>query len=153
MLKNKSFPKIFRFLGKKVLWFLGIVAIVAALNLCFQIAIQGMWLLGIPETEQIQSVTVSYPSVSEENLELTDIPGIELCVDMTGFLKYRLFQKADSTDTPLVTITYHLADGSALEVAASKTSVFYRGRQYVLKDDNTFANVVEGIFFPYVNAE
>lgn len=107
----------------------------------------GMYLLGIPKTEEVSSVTLSYPDVSEDVKAVTDREKIELTVKLTGFLKYSLFQKADTGGEPLITITYSMADGKTVNVSANRETVWWKGKAYQLKEPEIFINLTEGIFF------
>ena len=112
---------------KSVLRLLGQMAIVAAVLIGFQVVTDGMWLFGLPELDQVESVSIAYPQVTEEVKTVTGKEDKELALKLTGFLKYNLFQKAEDGQQPLITITYHL--------------------QYALKDPDIFVNLTEGIFF------
>lgn len=119
----------------------------ALVNLGINVGMEGMWLFGIPKAEDVISVTIKYPSLTDEVKEITDREEIELCVNMSGFLKYRPFANTEGKDRPLITFYYHLDNGDQVEVSANATAVFYNGKKHILKDDNTFVNVVEGIFY------
>ena len=96
---------------KSVLRLLGQMAIVAAVLIGFQVVTDGMWLFGLPELDQVESVSIAYPQVTEEIKTVTGAEDKELALKLTGFLKYNLFQQAESGQQPLITITYHLQDG------------------------------------------
>ena len=93
---------------KSVLRLLGQMAIVAAVLIGFQVVTDGMWLFGLPELDQVESVSIAYPQVTEEVKTVTGAEDKELALKLTGFLKYNLFQKAEDGQQPLITITYHL---------------------------------------------
>lgn len=132
---------------KSILSMLCLVIVMTAINTIIQVSIEGMWLLGIPRAEDVTSVTIKYPSVTEEQLEITDREQIETCVHLSGFLKYKPFVNADEEDTPLITVYYHLTNGNQVEVSANTVAVFYNGKRHVLKDDNSFVKFVEVLFF------
>lgn len=132
---------------KIVISFILPVLLSTVLFLCISIAKDGMYLIGIPEIDEVQKVTISYPSASDQIKEITDDEYIELAVKLTGFLKYSLFERADGNEKPMITITYFTSDGSEISVLANRETVWWKGKAYVLKDDETFINLTEGIFF------
>jgi len=77
--------------------------------------------------------------------EITAEDEIELCVNMSGLLRYRPFTAAEGE--PLITVCYHLNNGDRVEVSANETTVLYKGKKHALKNDKTFINVTEDIFF------
>lgn len=109
-------------------------AIIMVLN----VAKEGMWLFGIPKPEDVTSVTIKYPSITEEQLEITDREQIDTCVYLSGFLKYKSFVNGDAKDSPLITVYYHLNNEDQIEVSANDVAVFYKGKRHILKDDNSF---------------
>ena len=123
------------------------VLLTTVLFLCISIAKNGMYLIGIPEIDEVQKVTISYPSVSDQSKEITDDEHIELAVKLTGFLKYALFERADDNEEPMINITYFTSDGSEISVSANRETVWWKGKAYVLKDDETFINLTESIFY------
>lgn len=132
---------------KSALRFLAQIAFVTVLLVAVKIVMDGMWLLGLPELEAIQSVRVAYPEVTGEVKETTDPEEMELALKLTGFLKYDLFQKAEGSQEPLIFITYHLQDGTDRTISANRTTVWWKGNAYALKDPDLFVNLTEGIFF------
>ena len=133
--------------GLDLLKWLGLVLCMTAITLGIRVGMNGMWLIGMPKAESVTSVTIKYPSITEQALEVTDREQIKRCVHMSGFLKYKPFQKANGRDEPLITFYYHLDNGDQIEVSANSKSVFYRGKKHVLKTEALFVNVVEGLFF------
>ena len=125
------------------------IVIVAATALVVGIKIltDGMYLLGIPDLEEVQTVSILYPSVTEEVKEVSSQEDMELSLKLTGFLKYDLFEKADSNEKPFITIIYHLKDGTDKTISANNTTVWWNGQTYVIKDKEMFVNLTEGIFF------
>ena len=126
---------------------LGQMAIVAAVLIGFQVVTGGMWLFGLPELDQVESVSIAYPQVTEEVKIVTGEEDKELALKLTGFLKYNLFQKAADGQQPLIIITYHLQDGTDRNIAANGTTVWWKDKAYALKDPDIFVNLTEGIFF------
>lgn len=107
----------------------------------------GMWLWGLPDLKEVRSVSISCPSVTDAVREISDKEDLELARKLTGFLKYDLFEQADTTEEPLISITYHLRDGTDQTVSANNNTVWWNGKSYSLKDKETFINLAEGIFF------
>lgn len=136
---KKILKSVFRLLGQMV--------IVAAVLIGFQVVTEGMWLLGLPELDQVESVTIAYPQVTDQVKTVTDGENKELALKLTGFLKYNLFQKVEGGQKPLITITYHLQDGTDRSIAANRATVWWKDKAYPLKDPDIFVNLTEGIFF------
>ena len=132
---------------KSVLCLLGQMAIVVAVLIGFQVVTDGMWLFGLPELDQVESVSIAYPQVTEEVKTMTGEEDKELALKLTSFLKYNLFQKAEGGQQPLITITYHLQDDTDRSIAANGTTVWWKDKAYALKDPDIFVNLTEGIFF------
>lgn len=124
-----------------------VIVAVTALVIGIKILINGMYLFGIPDLKDVQTVSISYPSVTDEVKEVSSQEDVELSLKLTGFLKYDLFEKADSNEKPLITITYHLKDGTDKTISANNTTVWWNGKTYVIKDKEMFVNLTEGIFF------
>jgi len=106
-----------------------------------------MYLLGLPDLDDIQSVNISYPGVTDEVKEISSHEDIELALKLTSFLKYDLFEKAGSEEEPLITMTYFIKDGTDKTISANNTTVWWNNKAYVIKDKETFINLAEGIFF------
>lgn len=140
-------------LTRGILKFLAQIIIVTILLVGVQIIMDGMWLLGLPEMDEVQSVSVAEPQVTEKVKEETDPEKIELALKLTGFLKYDPCKKADSSQEPLISITYHLQDGSNRTISANRSTVWWKDKAYCLRDPDMFINLAEGIFFlPEVQA-
>lgn len=132
---------------KEALRFLLGVAACMILTTGIKIAMDGCWLVFLPLDDKVASVTVAYPSLSPEEKELSDIEDVQRCIKMLNLLKYDVLQKSQDTTEPLVTYIYHLKDGADMVVAANNDTVFYKGKQYALKESAIFVNVTEGLFF------
>lgn len=132
---------------KSILSTLCLILVMLVINTCIKIGMEGMCLLGIPKPEDVTSVTIKYPSLTEDNLEITDKEQIDTCVHLSGFLKYKPFVDGDAKDKPLITFYYHLTNGNQVEVSANNIAVFYKGKRHILKDDNSFVKFVEVLFF------
>lgn len=132
---------------KEVISFLCQVVAVTVLMTAISIMWNGMYLLGVPSTQDVQKVTVSHSERSGETKELTDFENIELAVNLTGFLKYSLFEKVDSSDNPTITITYYLSNGKNISVSANEKTVWWKGKAHAIKEDGQFIKLTEGVFF------
>ncbi len=132
---------------KSLIRFLIQAAVVTILIVAVRIFTDGMYLLGLPDLADIQSVSISYPSVTEHRKETSSEEDVELALKLTGFLKYDLFEKADQTEKPLITITYYLKNGTNKSISANNTTVWWNGKAYAIKDEELFINLTEGIFF------
>ena len=51
----------------------------------------GMYLWGLPRINDIQSVNITYPSVTDDVKEISSSEDIELALKLTRFLKYDLW--------------------------------------------------------------
>ncbi len=107
----------------------------------------GMWLLEIPNLNDVQSVSITYPSVTDEVKEVSNNEDIELALKLTAFLKYDLFEQPNNEEEPLITIIYHLKDGTDKIISANNNVVWWNKKSYSIKDKKTFINLAEGIFF------
>lgn len=132
---------------KEALRFLLGIVVCMILTTGIKIALDGCWLIFLPIDDKVASVTVAYPSLSPEGKEVSDAEDVQRCINMLNTLKYDVFKKSQDTTEPLVTYTYHLKDGTDMVVAANNDTVFYRGKQHVLKESGVFVNVTEGLFF------
>lgn len=95
----------------------------------------------------IQSVNITYPSVTDDVKEISSSEDIELALKLTGFLKYDLFGEVNSEEEPAITITYFLKDGTSKTISANNTTVWWNNKIHVIKDKEMFVNLTEGIFF------
>lgn len=132
---------------REALRFLLSVAVCMILITGIEIAVDGCWLVFLPIDEKVETVTVTYPSCGQAAKELSDADDVKRCINMLGMLKYDVFKKSEDLSEPLVTYTYHLKDGTDMVVAANNDTVFYKGKQHVLKESALFVNVTEGLFF------
>lgn len=138
-MKNKAF--------KVVIQFLIAAFITTSLIIGVFIFTKGMYLIGIPETNDVQKVIISCPEITDEIKEISDIKQIELIVKLTGFLKYSLFEKADDQETPMITVTFIFDNGESISASANRDTVWWKGKAHVIKDKDMFINLMEGIFF------
>lgn len=135
--------------AKSVIRFIIIVVIVVILDIAVNIFIDGMYILGVPDLDEIQAVSISYPAVTDEIKEVSG-EDMELALKLTGFLRYDLLKKADDNEEPLITITYHLKNKTDKTISANNTTVWWNGKAHVIKDADMFVNLTEGIFFQEV---
>ncbi len=108
---------------------------------------EGMWLWGVPDEKEVESVSISYPSLTETVRTFDDDKNKELALNLTNFLKYVPLKKADTSEAPLITISYFTYDEETYTVSANNETVWWKDKAYTLKDDETFINLAEGIFF------
>lgn len=137
--------KIFRSFSKWVC----IIMVITILQLSFTVAMEGMWLFGIPAPDRVTSVTITYPYLTDKPLEITDSEQIKTCVHLSAFLKYKPFASTEistGTNSP-ITFVYHVENGEDIEVSANATFVFYNGKTHVLKENQAFVKFVEGLFY------
>ena len=137
-MKHKAVKELLRFV---LAVFLSVSAVLAV-----SIFMNGMYLLGIPDPEDVQSVVAEYPGVTDEKKEFTDREHVEQAVKLTGFLRYALFEEPVSGGSPMITITYVLDDGRTVSVSADRETVWWKGRPRAIKDREMFINLAEGIF-------
>lgn len=139
---------------KTICQFLITVFLTTILIMGVRVSMNGMYLIGIPEIETLQKVSISYPAITSEPKEFSDAQQIELAVKLTGFLKYSLWDKADDNEEPLMTITYFLDNGKTLSVSASREIVWWKGKAHPLKEEEIFIRLTESLFFSEdINAE
>ena len=138
-LMNKIFKCLIRFLIEVIVMTVLIVGINIFMN--------GMYLWGLPRINDIQSVNITYPSVTDDVKEISSREDIELALKLTGFLKYDLFGEVNSEEEPAITITYFLKDGTSKTISANNTTVWWNNKIHVIKDKEMFVNLTEGIFF------
>lgn len=122
-----------------ILIFLCQVVVITALLVGFSILKDGMYLMGVPDMDDVESVTVS-------GEEFSDPEHIELAVKLTGFLRYSLFEEPERDGSPLITITYHLHDGKDVTVDANYDTVWWHSEARAIKDKGAFVKLAEGIF-------
>ncbi len=104
--------------------------------------------MGLPELEEIARVEITNARLSQEPKVFEDAENIELARKVAIFLNYKpgTVESGEYGDD-FITIRYEEADGTVTEISANETTVFWRGKAHELKHDDTFVNLVEGIFF------
>lgn len=134
-------------ISKSLIRFLIRVAVVTVLIVGINIFKNGMYLWGLPRINDIQSVNITYPSVTDEVKKISSREDIGLALKLTGFLKYDLFGKVNSEEEPAITITFFLKDGTSKTISANNTTVWWNNKTHIIKDKEMFINLTEGIFF------
>lgn len=133
--------------AKGLVRFLITMVIVTVFIIGIQIVRQGMWLWGLPDLDEIQSVSIAYPAVTNQVKEVSSKEDVELALKLTGFLNYSILETADTSSKPLISITYHCKDGSDQTISANEETVWWNGKAYAIKQQQMFINLAEGVFF------
>ena len=123
------------------------ITIITAIIVAINIFMDGMWILGIPDIEDVQAVQITDRRYSDEAKEFTDEESIQLAVQLSCFLKYKPLRKLQNDFEPVVTLTYLLKDGTQRSLSADENTVWWKGKAYALKQEEIFLNLCEGIFF------
>lgn len=123
------------------------VLLATILMMTLSILTDGMYLIGIPNFDKVEKVTISDPSLSDEVKEITDAENIELAVKLSGFLRYAPFAKVEETAEPIITVTFFTADGKEVSVSANHDTVWWKDKPHVLKSPNDFVKFTEILFF------
>ncbi|MCH5343069.1 MAG: hypothetical protein J1E64_03445 [Acetatifactor sp.] len=129
---------------KTISRYLFIVILATTLTVIIDFAWQGIPLFGLPDKEHIVQVEITDHKLGVTKT-LTDTEDIELARGCAGWLEYRLGEVAD--EDPVITVVYTDDKGRTYEVSANETAVIYKGKAHLLKDDESFVKIVEGIFF------
>lgn len=132
---------------KGLIRFLIEVVVITVLIVGISVFTDGMCLWGLPKLNDIQSVSISYPSVTDDVKEISSHEDVELALKLTGFLKYDLFGEVNSEEEPAITITYFLKDGTSKTISANNTTVWWNNKIHLIKDKEMFIKLTEGIFF------
>lgn len=105
--------------------------------------LHGVPLIGLPEAEDVQSVTL----ICEDGRSrvVTDAEDVDLLVKAANLLNYR-FGTAEE-EQPKLTAVYELKDGGSCVLQAGQTTVWWKGKAHPLKQKRVFYNVAEGLFF------
>lgn len=120
-----------------------IVVVVCVLNAIIWIAFHGVPLVGLPQAEDVKSISVTQNSSQER--EITTEEDIELLVNAANLLNYCLLGKTEGG--PIITVTYHLKDGDDVTIRANNTSMWWHGKSYPIKETDMFINIVQGLYF------
>lgn len=121
--------------------------IVVIISIALEFAVNGVPLFGVPEAETVAAVTVTHPRWPQNPKRFTDETNIDLACKLPNFLRWSPWKSAEESEIGAFTITYELANGGEVWIAADEETVQWRGKTRTLADDNTFVNLTEGIFF------
>ncbi len=122
---------------------LGVVLVSCVLNAIIWVGFHGFPLVGIPEKEEVESVTIFYGEEKERNIAESE--DIDLLVKACNLLNYQLW--GEKKGDPELTVVYHLKNGEDVKVEANGTTVWWRGKAYAIKEKDTFVNILQGLFF------
>lgn len=135
-------PAVKKFLCTTAWSFLVCLATTAVVFYCTR----GVPLYGLPEAGEVASVEVRDTRLGGDSRVLTAQEDVERAVNVAHLLHYNL--GAAPEDPPFLYLTYRLRDGRTVEVAASATTVVWKGRRRVLREGELFVYVTEGLFYP-----
>ncbi|MCI8726193.1 MAG: hypothetical protein HFG66_08785 [Hungatella sp.] len=119
------------------------VIITCTLSTILWIGFHGVPLAGLPKKEEVQSITVLCEGAGQR--EITDDANIELLIKAANLLNYRIGGETDKN--PIITVTYHLANGEDITLKANGTTMWWHGKSHSLKEENVFVNIIRGLFF------
>lgn len=107
------------------------------------VALHGIPLAGLPQKEDVQSVTLVYHGSEEKNI--TDDKNIELLINAANLLNYRL--RGETEAGPVISVIYHLKNGNNISIEANNTTMWWHGKSHAIKEPDTFVNIIQGLFF------
>ena len=122
------------------------VLVVCGLNTIIMIKFHGVPLVGLPQAEDVKSISVTQNSSQER--DITTEEDIELLVNAANLLNYRLLGETEGS--PIITVTYHLKDGDDVTIKANNTSMWWHGKSHPIKKTDVFINIVQGLYFDLV---
>lgn len=131
---------------KKVMRLIATIVVVSIIIVVANLLIEGVPLLGTPDTEKIERVIVEHNNYPDEIKEYTDEKNIELSKDLLGYLRYSPL-KGLSEDNQLIKITYIMNDGTECAVSANNLTVWWDGKPRALHDKETFVKMCTAVFF------
>lgn len=135
MLKNGKKAKFFS-------WYTLTAALAAAVFSALSgIWLHGMPLAGLPNAEDVESVTITR---GQQKVELTASDDVQLVAGAANLLSYKPLGAAK--DAPVLTVTYHLRNGDTRKIEASAVSVWWRGRAHALHEPEMFVNIVSTLY-------
>lgn len=137
MEKSKKSAKFFSW---TTLW---TIVIACVLNAGIWIAVHGVPLIGLPEKEEVKSISVIHSTLGER--ELVDEKDINLLVNAANLLNYRF--TGETEGEPLIKVVYHLKADKDITIQANRTTMWWHGKSHPIKETKTFINIVEGLFF------
>lgn len=95
--------KLLKAVGKFLLSTLATMFLVTGIK----IAVDGCWLIFLPIDEQVESVTITYSSLSPDAKEISDSDNLKRCTAMLNLLKYNIFVKSED-DPHRLSLTYFI---------------------------------------------
>ena len=119
------------------------IVVVLVIQTIIWVAFHGIPLIGLPQAEDVKSISITKNSSQEREIKTRE--EIELMINATNLLNYRIFGKKEGS--PVMTVTFHLKDGEDVTMKANNTSMWWHGKVHPIKDTSLFINVVDGIFF------
>lgn len=119
------------------------IVVVLVIQTIIWVAFHGIPLIGLPQAEDVKSISITQNSSQEREIKTRE--EIELMINATNLLNYRIFGKKEGS--PVMTVTFHLKDGKDVTMKANNTSMWWHGKVHPIKDTSLFINVVDGIFF------
>lgn len=122
---------------------LGTIVVIVVIQTIIWVAFHGVPLVGLPQAEDVKSISITQNSSQEREIKTRE--EIELMINATNLLNYRIFGKKEGS--PVMTVTFHLKDGEDVTMKANNTSMWWHGKVHPIKDTSLFINVVDGIFF------
>ena len=122
---------------------LGTIVVILVIQTIIWVALHGIPLIGLPQAEDVKSISITQNSSQEREIKMRE--EIELMINATNLLNYRIFGKKEGS--PVMTVTFHLKDGEDVTMKANNTSMWWHGKVHPIKDTSLFINVVDGIFF------
>lgn len=129
---------------KLILWNTVLVIVITCiLNSVIWILFHGIPLVGLPKKEDVKSVTIICNDTQKR--EVTDNETIELLVKSANLLNYQLWGQTEGS--PIIDIIYHLKDGEDIKISANNSTMWWHGKSHVIKETNTFVNIIQGLFF------
>ncbi|NDO47428.1 hypothetical protein [Clostridium sp. MD294] len=120
-----------------------VVIISCVLNVVIWIAFHGIPVVGIPNIEEVESITIKYNNVQQK--EIIKKEEIELLVKSSNILNYKILGKKEGQ--PVISVIYHLKNGKDVMIEANYTTVWWKGKSYEIKEKDMFINIITALFF------
>ncbi len=120
-----------------------VVMISCILNVVIWIAFHGIPIMGIPNIEEVESITIKYNN--EQQKEIIKKEEIELLVKSSNILNYKILGKKEGQ--PVISMIYHLKNGKDVMIEANYTTVWWKGKSYEIKEKDMFINIITVLFF------
>ncbi|MCI9354879.1 MAG: hypothetical protein HFE58_08815 [Firmicutes bacterium] len=120
-----------------------VVMISCILNVVIWIAFHGIPIMGIPNIEEVESITIKYNNVQQK--EIIKKEEIELLVKSSNILNYKILGKKEGQ--PVISMIYHLKNGKDVMIEANYTTVWWKGKSYEIKEKDMFINIITVLFF------